>query len=66
MKTQIFNRLIANTLPSRDRSFRTVHRSLGIAAIASRPRAVDKSDPHALKERTVDHVVDRLLKELTW
>ena len=68
MKTQISSRLIANTLSPRDGDFTAVRRSLGIAPIRS-GRAVDrgdKRDPCAIKDRTLDHVVDRLLTELTW
>jgi hypothetical protein len=66
MKTQTSARLIANTLPARGRDFRVVHRSLGRAGAEPKTRGERKSDPFSIKDRTMDQVIECLLKELSW
>lgn len=58
--------LIAGTLNrSGRRAVRPVHRNLGAHAPAD-ARRKSNADPHRIQDRTVDLVVDRLLRELTW
>jgi hypothetical protein len=66
MKIQTSPRLIANTLPARGNDFKTVHRQLGQAGIVQKARGERMGDPFAIKDRTMDQVVDCLLKELSW
>ena len=58
--------LIANTLPSRGKQFRPVNRQLGQAAFVQKSCGVGQNDPYSIKDRTIDQVVDCLLKELSW
>ena len=66
MKTQSSARLIANTLPARGKDFNPVRRELGRAGIEQRSGREGKRDPFAIKDRTMEQVVDCLLKELSW
>lgn len=66
MKTKQSAGLIRNTLPRREGEFKTIRRNLGQAAAGPNPRTEDKHDPFQIKGRTIDQVVDCLLKELSW
>ena len=66
MKTQSSPRLIANTLPSRGKELKTVRRDLGRDGINPKSNRGEKNDPFAIKDRTMDQVVECLLKELSW
>jgi hypothetical protein len=69
MTSQKSSSLIANTLPRpRTAAFPPVVRTLDHAA--PDPRAARQQDgprdPYRVTDRALDHVVERLLKELTW
>lgn len=69
MPRQKSPRLIANTLPRRTAQLSApVMRSLDHAAPDPKaPRQPkDDRDPYRITDRAIDHVVDRLLEELTW
>ena len=69
MTSQKSSSLIANTLPRRrPDAFAPVVRTLEHAA--PDPRSARQQDaprdPYRITDRALDHVVDRLLEELTW
>lgn len=66
MKIQPPARLIRNTLPRRGTEFKTIRRDLRPAGLEPKPKTDDKHDPFQIKGRTIDQVVDCLLKELSW
>lgn len=66
MNKQTSARLIANTLPCRGKDFEPIRRDLGSAGVPKHTHSVTKSDPFAIQARTIDQVVDCLLKELSW
>lgn len=66
MKTQTSRRLIRNTLPARGSDFEAVRKDLGPELPAPRACTGSQTDPFTVKDRTLDQVVDRLLKELSW
>lgn len=66
MKTKPSDRLIRNTLPRPSGGFQSVRRELGRAALGPKPKTADTHDPFQIKGRTIDQVVDCLLKELSW
>ena len=66
MNKQAPTRLIANTLPPRGSEFTPVRRDLGKAPVGPDRSNAAATDPFSIKDRTLDQVVDRLLKELSW
>jgi hypothetical protein len=66
MKTKTSAPLIRNTLSARGNDFKTVRRELGRATLESKAASPDKNDRFAIKDRTMDQVVDCLLRELSW
>lgn len=66
MKTQESARLIRNTLPRRKAEFKPIQRQLGRAALEPKTKSDGPHDPFQIKGRTIDQVVDCLLKELSW
>jgi hypothetical protein len=68
MQSQKSPRLIANTLPRRKAVSAPVLRTLDHASPDPKaPRRADEEcDPYRITDRALDHVVDRLLEELTW
>lgn len=66
MSKQAATQLIANTLPRRGSDLTPIRRELGKAAARPTHRNASAADPFSVKDRTIDQVVDRLLKELTW
>jgi len=71
MESQKSRSLIINTLPKRRQAgaFPPVVRTLDRAAPDPKsPRQQDdaRRDPYRISDRALDHVVDRLLEELTW
>lgn len=66
MKTQQSGRLIRNTLPRRADEFKPIQRQLGRAAVGPKTKSDEPHDPFQIKGRTIDQVVDSLLKELSW
>ncbi|HEY2588675.1 MAG TPA: hypothetical protein VGI81_23235 [Tepidisphaeraceae bacterium] len=69
MPSQKSPRLIANTLPRlKAAPSAPVMRSLDHAAVDPKapPQHAGGRDPYRIADRAIDHVVDRLLEELTW